>query len=323
MIDEFIHFFENKLHRYGHEYFRSLMISRKEFSDHKDNNKLMEAYTQMIYKLLSYLKSREIEISRLAYESEDLESVFIERYFPNLDQDTISLRRRSLTRKWVEELVQEYLNENFHKKYSTLWELSLYQKGALWSIFLESNESKLKRQKSLFRYYWTLYNSYVTTRFIAVNDESFKIRSELTTGDHLVDFFEPWLLSKCHSSRIKITTNLTEKEVVNIISKGWNEFLTISSIENFVNTNFAYRNSEHSLKSYPYTIAIKKPASKFLTYLKERDLILRHKKFREKRDDLFNKPVEIQLWLEFIFKGHRGFTQNSIEQYYLPHRDEK
>jgi len=299
------------------------MISRKEFIDQQDNNKLMEVYIQMISNLLSYLKSRKIEFSHLDYESRNLESVFIERYFPNFDYDTLYSGRRSLTGKWVEELVQEYLNENFHKKYSTLWELSLYRTGGLWSIFLESNESKFKRQKSLFRYYWTLYNLYVAAYFVAVNDESFKLRSDITTGDHLVDFFEPWLLNKCNSTRIKITTNLTEKELVDIISNDWNEFLIINSIENFVNTNFVYRNSEHSLKSYPYTIEIKKPASKFLTYLKERDLILRHKKFREKGNELFNKPIEIQLWLEFIFKGHKGFTQNSIEQYYLPQRDEK
>ena len=318
-VEGIVYYFERRIEPHCDDYNKTVMGVYEEIRGHGEIKRLQKSCVNSFRRILSLLGNGKIELDEFERSSRWMEFVFIENNFPGVVTDFYV----TPTGKWLDKVLSEYLEREFHNEYQGLWELSLLRAGPFWNIFLESKESTFKKQKGLFRFYWTLYKLYFAARLLALHDESFKLRCNLNLADHLVEQNEAWLLRKCYSSRIKITTDLLERELVDHISYVWNEFIEISSVENFVNSNFSYRNSEHSVKLLPYTIIVKKTASKFLTFLREKDLILRNNKFRGKGNELSNKPVEIQLWLEFIFRGHKGFNQNSIEEYYLPKRSNK
>lgn len=286
---------------------------------HENDPDLRSSYLNFVTHYFDLVRSEQIPINGLRLEANLIADLFLEKHFPEVK---LSFEDRMISFRWIDEHLKEFLNRNFHKMYSTLWELSLATSD-IWPVFLESFETKFKRQRALFKYYWTLYNSYTATRLLVLSDDNFEARCGLNADDHFFDEYQPWLLEKCFSTRIKLITSLSERQLVDHISDNWSEFLTIDNIENFVNSNFSYPSSNQRTKSYPYEIKLNNLASKFLTYLGEEDKILSHFSFCENGGERLNKPIDIQLWLEFIFRGHKGFTENSIEEYYLPQREKK
>lgn len=252
--------------------------------------------------------------------------------------------------------IERIMNAQFSKKYEFLWEAALTTRAEHdWYRFLEDQSNRQSNQKDTFRMYWTILKRFEklfinyeqpffdSTRRGRFDSMSFKDQKDVIEITHIEKLSDRsmfaqkqskakridlrnWLWQKCSAFRIKIKVNRTEREMIQFIKRVWinsklsnGSLIQIDSVENFVRSHFLCKDSRHETKLYPHKFSVP-TASDFIHFIR---YLFHHEKFFDldfEREIVLmeiDKLIEVQLWLEFVFYNHSGFSESSIETYFI------
>jgi hypothetical protein len=278
-----------------------------------DQRDLSSKYAGVIDEVKCVIQQNEyLDFDAIEFKASHLEQEFLNNILdcklPALYTPVLSLRRA------LSKVIREYLLESFIDHYETLWPMSLREFGwgdIEWQNFLDAQARQLTRSKWVFEFYWKIYKAYSEVYRDCRENPHFVSCFSLD-GDYLTEISNEWLFERCLINRIKLKSPLSRRNLIERVEK-WSHLILIDNPENFVKTNFSFADSFHSITTYPYTIALQKPARYFLTYFKkECEIGLISKDADENHQD-----IEVQLWLEFVFRGMKGFSFHSTDKFYL------